>query len=164
MTWASLFSDVPHWKNSMGRLTPVWLRPRLTLQSHSTRARLTVLASDTKGHRPDSFIRVHLARANAIGPGKADLLEVIADTGSIAEAARRIGMSYRRAWSLVRALNKAFTHPLVETRKGGPEGGSATLTATGREVLRLYRALEAGATQAIAGDIAAFRKLLATPS
>src|SRR3546814_1508447 len=84
MTWASLFSDVPHWKNSMGRLTPVWLRPRLTLQSHSTRARLTVLASDTKGHRPDSFIRVHLARANAIGPGKADLLEVIAETASIA--------------------------------------------------------------------------------
>jgi molybdate transport system regulatory protein len=53
---------------------------------------------------------------------------------------------------------------LVETRKGGPEGGSAALTATGREVLRLYRAMEAGAAEAIAGDIAAFRKLLVPPS
>lgn len=122
------------------------------------------MASYTKGRRPDSFIRVHLARANAIGPGKADLLEMIAETGSIAEAARRMDMSYRRAWNLVRAMNEAFTHPLVETRKGGPEGGSAALSAIGQEVLRLYRAMEAGAAEAISGDIAAFRKLLAPDS
>lgn len=119
------------------------------------------MASYTKGHRPDSFIRVHLAPSDAIGPGKADLLEVIGETGSIAEAARRMGMSYRRAWSLVRALNEAFSCPLIETRKGGVAGGSAALTATGREVLRLYRAMEAGAAEAISGDIAAFRRLLA---
>lgn len=70
-------------------------------------------------------------------------------------------MSYRRAWSLVRALNSAFCAPLVETRKGGSEGGSAALTTTGREALRLYRAMETGAAEAIADDIAAFRKLLA---
>lgn len=118
------------------------------------------MASYTKAHRPDSFIRVHVAPSNAIGPGKADLLEVIAQTGSIAEAARRMGMSYRRAWSLVKALNGAFNSPLIETRKGGRAGGSATLTGTGREVLRLYRAMEDGAAKAIFGDIAAFRKLL----
>ncbi|MGE3626989.1 MAG: winged helix-turn-helix domain-containing protein [Hyphomicrobiales bacterium] len=122
------------------------------------------MASYTKAHRPDSFIRVHLAPSNAIGPGKADLLESIAETGSIAESARRMGMSYRRAWSLVRSLNGAFNDPLIETRKGGRSGGSAVLTGTGREVLRLYRGMETGAAKAISDDIAAFRKLLARRS
>lgn len=122
------------------------------------------MASYTKGRRPDSFIRVHLAPSNAIGPGKADLLEAINDTGSIAESARRMGVSYRRAWSLVRALNGAFANPVIETRKGGRAGGSAALTGTGREVLRLYRSMEAGAAKAISGEIAVFRKLLARRS
>ena len=119
------------------------------------------MASYTKGHRPDSFIRVHVARTNAIGPGKADLLQVVAETGSIAEAARRLDMSYRRAWSLVKALNNSFSAPLIETRKGGPAGGSAALTATGQEVLTLYRTMERKATKAVSSDIAAFNKLLA---
>jgi len=122
------------------------------------------LARYTKGHRPDSFIRVHLARTNAIGPGKADLLQAVAETGSIAEAARRLDMSYRRAWSLVRALNEAFAAPLIETHKGGPARGSAVLTETGQEVLMLYRTMETKATEAITGDIVAFNRLLARPS
>lgn len=125
---------------------------------------VTSLARYTKGHRPDSFIRVHLARTNAIGPGKADLLEAIGETGSIAEAARRLDMSYRRAWSLVRSLNAAFIAPLVETRKGGPARGSAVLTEAGQEALKLYRDMESAAAAAISDDIAAFRRLLAPPS
>lgn len=119
------------------------------------------MASYTKGHRPDSFIRVHVARTNAIGPGKADLLQVVAETGSIAEAARRLDMSYRCAWSLVKALNKSFSAPPIETRKGDPAGGSAALTATGQEVLTLYRAMERRAIKAVSSDIAALSKLLA---
>lgn len=119
------------------------------------------MARYTKGHRPDSFIRVHLARTNAIGPGKADLLQAISETGSIAEAARQLDMSYRRAWSLVRSLNAAFTAPLIETRKGGPARGSAALTGTGQKVLQLYRDMESAAATAISDDIAAFRRLLA---
>lgn len=119
------------------------------------------MARYTKGHRPDSFIRVHLARTNAIGPGKADLLQAVDETGSIAEAARRLDMSYRRAWSLVRALNGAFADPLIETRKGGSAGGSAALTETGHTVLQLYRDMESAAAAAISDDIAAFRSLLA---
>jgi molybdate transport system regulatory protein len=49
-----------------------------------------------------------------LGPGKAELLEGIAATGSIAEAGRRMGMSYQRAWSLVQTLNAGFAAPLVE--------------------------------------------------
>ena len=117
----------------------------------------------TKGHRPDSFIRIHLARVNAIGPGKADLLEAIGQTGSMAAAARRMGMSYRRAWNMVKALNSSFRAPLVETVKGGRSGGSAQLTTTGDDVLRRYRRMEAYATEAIAMEAVEFRKIIRSP-
>lgn len=114
----------------------------------------------SKNRRPDSFVRVHLARVNAIGPGKADLLEAIAELGSIAQAASRLGMSYRRAWNLVRAMNAAFRAPLITASKGGSTGGGARLTATGREILLRYRRMEARAAEAIAEDAAAFRKMI----
>lgn len=112
-------------------------------------------------HRRESFIRLHLTDANAIGPGKANILEAIAETGSIAAAARQLNMSYRRAWRLVKALNSCFRKPLVETAKGGPQGGGAQLTATGRDVLKLYRNMEAQAARAITEMVQEFRKLLA---
>jgi molybdate transport system regulatory protein len=78
----------------------------------------------------------------AMGPGKADLLSAINETGSISAAGRALGMSYRRAWMLVEVMNRCFTGPLVETAKGGVSGGGAHLTLLGHEALRLYRALE----------------------
>ena len=50
-----------------------------------------------------------------IGPGKADVLQASAETGSIAEAGRRLGMGYQRAWSLVRAMNGDFIEALKLT-------------------------------------------------
>jgi molybdate transport system regulatory protein len=77
-----------------------------------------------------------------LGPGKADLLEAIAGEGSLAGAARRLGMSYMRAWTLLGTMNGAFGRPLVELERGGSRHGAANLTPLGREVLDLYRALE----------------------
>ena len=114
----------------------------------------------TKAHRPDSFIRVRIASVSAIGPGKADLLEAIAETGSISAASRRLRISYRRSWDLVKSLNESFRAPLVDLVKGGAKGGGAYLTETGREVLTLYRRMESAAEGAIATDLAAFRALL----
>jgi molybdate transport system regulatory protein len=114
----------------------------------------------TKAHRPDSFIRVRVASVNAIGPGKADLLEAIGETGSLAAASRRMNVSYRRSWDLVKSLNESFQAPLVDLVKGGRAGGGARLTALGREVLTLYRRMESKAEAAIAEDLAAFHKLL----
>jgi molybdate transport system regulatory protein len=93
---------------------------------------------------PDSpriRVRVLADSIVAIGPGKADLLDAIAETGSISAAARAMRMSYRRAWLLVDTMNVCFRSPLVTTEKGGAEGGGATLTPAGRRVLRAYRAL-----------------------
>ena len=78
----------------------------------------------------------------ALGPGKVELLALIGQTGSINKAARRMGMSYMRAWSLVQTMNRCFKKPLVFATHGGEGGGGAELTETGRQILTLYRQLE----------------------
>ena len=95
-----------------------------------------------------------------LGPGRADLLEGIGETGSIAEAAKRMGMSYKRAWSLVQALNDGFGRPLIETSRGGPGQGGASLTKAGAEVLRRYRTMEETTRTAIEADVVALVALL----
>ena len=77
----------------------------------------------------------------ALGPGKADLLSAIQAHGSIAKGAKSLGMSYMRAWTLVKIMNHAFCGPLVEVDRGGARGGAAKLTPLGQEVLALYRTL-----------------------
>jgi molybdate transport system regulatory protein len=94
--------------------------------------------------------RVQVKHAVAIGPGKADVLQAIAETGSIAESGRRLGMSYQRVWSLVRAMNGDFIEPLVLTQRGGSAGGGAVLTDTGARALAIYRAIERDAERAVA--------------
>ena len=78
----------------------------------------------------------------AFGPGKLELLELVAETGSISDAAKRMDMSYMRAWSLIQTINACFKLPLVQTARGGNERGGAELTAAGRRVLKLYRQME----------------------
>ena len=75
----------------------------------------------------------------ALGTGKAELLAAIAQTGSIAAAGRKMGMSYRRAWLLVETMNQCFYEPLVISTKGGKHGGGAQLSALGEQVLALFR-------------------------
>lgn len=94
-----------------------------------------------------------------IGPGRADLLEGIAVTGSISAAGKAMGMSYKRAWSLVQSLNEGLGAPVVETSRGGAGQGGAQLTDLGREVLTRYRAMQEKAALAIAEDVAALRRL-----
>lgn len=89
------------------------------------------------------------------GPGKADLLQAIAEEGSISAAGRRMGMSYKRAWSLVEEMNDAFAEPLVLSARGGAHGGGAQLTTTGQAVLADYRALLARLLAGGADEIAA---------
>jgi molybdate transport system regulatory protein len=79
----------------------------------------------------------------ALGPGKVELLEWIARTGSISAAARGMRLSYRRAWMMVDTMNHAFKQPLVERSQGGAHGGGAVLTDEGATVVERYRAMEA---------------------
>lgn len=102
-----------------------------------------------KPHEDKLRFRVELKHGIAIGPGKADILEGIKDTGSLAETARRLGMSYQRVWTLVGAMNQDFVQPLVETQRGGASRGGACLTETGQQVLALYRETERLALKAV---------------
>lgn len=97
------------------------------------------------------------------GPGKADLLTLIRDTGSLSAAAQAMNMSYRRAWGLVAEANRAFRAPLVELSRGGEGGGGARLTKEGEAVLASYRALESLVLREGAPFIAAIRDR-ATPA
>ncbi|HUK82378.1 MAG TPA: LysR family transcriptional regulator [Verrucomicrobiae bacterium] len=105
-------------------------------------------------------IRIVLGRDVALGPGKVELLEHIARTGSLRKAAAAMEMSYMRAWTLVRTMNRCFKKPLVETKRGGPEGGAALVTDEGKAVLALYRRMEAQSVQATSSAQQALAKYL----
>ncbi|TMV54130.1 LysR family transcriptional regulator [Thioclava sp. BHET1] len=98
-------------------------------------------------------LRIVFGEGAMIGPGKADLLEMIRETGSISAAGRAMNMSYKRAWSLVETMNSLFRDPLVSSSRGGAQGGGAQLTETGEAVLAHYRALERRAAEAGAVEI-----------
>ena len=95
-----------------------------------------------------------------LGRGKADLLDAIARTGSIRDAAAELGMSYMRAWSLIRIMNEGFREPLVDAVRGGSRRGGATLTPAGRAVLRLYRKMTKESQRAASPSFRELRSLL----
>ena len=105
-------------------------------------------------------LRVTSGDAIAVGPGKIDLLEAIAETHSITAAAKSIGMSYRRAWILVDQINAGLREPAVASAKGGEHGGGSRLTPVGEALVRRYRRIEARAAEACADDIAALLGLV----
>ncbi|MES3020495.1 MAG: winged helix-turn-helix domain-containing protein [Pseudomonadota bacterium] len=111
----------------------------------------------------DVKVRIWLGEEIAFGPGKADLLEAIAQNGSISAAARAMNMSYRRAWLLVDAMNRSFSDPLISTVAGGQKGGGASVTPNGAAVLARYRNMQRCAQAALEADRIAIEDLLAFP-
>lgn len=105
-------------------------------------------------------LRVMGKRTPAIGPGKAELIERIAETGSISAAARAMGMSYRRAWQLVEALNRDYRSRVVDTATGGKRGGGARVTPFGKRIVALFRGMEERASAAIADDLRRFKRYI----
>jgi len=104
--------------------------------------------------------RIICGKEIAFGPGKAELLQRVEETGSIGKAALRMKMSYMRGWSLVQTMNRCFKEPLVTAVHGGEGGGGAALTETGRKVLTLYRQMEHASLRATAGPWKKLRQLL----
>ena len=108
-----------------------------------------------KSERAFPYVRILIGEM-VLGPGKVDLLEAIGRTGSISAAGRELGMSYRRAWLLVDALNHMFPDTLVSAAPGGSRGGGAKLTDYGRGVAAAYRRVEARARTAMREEMAGF--------
>jgi molybdate transport system regulatory protein len=85
---------------------------------------------------------IEIGDSAALTEAGADLLEQIAACGSLSEAARRLHYSYRRAWMLIDAMNRAWPTPLLTTATGGKRGGGTLLTERGKNALSAYRDLQ----------------------
>jgi molybdate transport system regulatory protein len=106
-------------------------------------------------------LRIVAGQNIAFGPGKADLLAALEKSGSITKAAAGLGMSYMRAWTLIRTMNRCFSAPLVEAVRGGTKGGGgARLTDTGRRILGLYRQMDDKCLKTIQPEWRKLQKLL----
>lgn len=101
-------------------------------------------------------LRVICGKNIALGPGKMELLALVAKTGSLNEAAQRMDMSYMRAWTLIKTMEKCFREPLVIAERGGKSGGGMKITETGRLALELYQKME---TQALKAASTPWRRL-----
>ena len=75
------------------------------------------------------------------GPGPAELLEGIDKTGSINQAAKQMGMSYKKAWEMITRLNSQSGKPLVMQHTGGEKGGGSEITGEARELIRFHHQL-----------------------
>jgi molybdate transport system regulatory protein len=120
-------------------------------------------ASKPTVRKPTSIVpryRMYRGKEIVLGPGKAELLERIAKTGSISEAARLMGMSYNRAWLHVKMMNESFKEALVHSSRGGNEHGGASLTDAGAQALKLYRQLEEKSAKATKTAATALGKLV----
>lgn len=108
-------------------------------------------------------LRLKLTPGVIMGPGKADILRGIRDTGSISAAGRLNDMSYKRTWDIVNTLNHDYQEPLVQTNTGGQHGGGATLTPLGEKVLALYERIMDNTAAAIARDLNQLTRLIHKP-
>jgi molybdate transport system regulatory protein len=105
-------------------------------------------------------LRIICGNNVALGPGKAELLELLIETGSLNESARRLEMSYMRAWTLVNTMNECFREPVVIAARGGRGGGGMKVTEAGRRALALYQEMESAALDSTTGSWRSLQKLL----
>lgn len=105
-------------------------------------------------------IRLRCAEGFALGPGKAELLEAIRETASIAAAGRRLGWSYWKTRRLLDEMNACFREPLVRTARGGEKGGGAVVTELGIQALATFREMERQALAALGPGAAALEAML----
>jgi molybdate transport system regulatory protein len=108
-------------------------------------------------------LRIDFDDKRYIGHGRIELMELIGQFGSISQAAKAMGMSYKRAWYLADSINSTFSEPVIARQHGGKGGGSAQLTQFGQTVVRDYRDMEAKARKAFARQITAMEKRLGPP-
>lgn len=76
-----------------------------------------------------------------LGEGRVELLKAIDTEGSLSKAAKSLGMSYKKAWSLIDAVNKRAEQPVTTTNIGGKGGGGATLTPYGKSLVKIFDAI-----------------------
>ena len=102
---------------------------------------IKALLLDASTYRVSGMLRIVGPDEPFLGPGRIELMERIASTGSINKAAKEMGMSYKKAWMMVQSLNRQATTPLIITQTGGEQGGGAQLSNAALELMQAYQAL-----------------------
>jgi molybdate transport system regulatory protein len=105
-------------------------------------------------------IRIVGTAGDAFGPGKAQLLEKVAKTGSLRQAAAELDMSYMKAWRLANTMNANFRSHLLARSRGGINRGGTQLTELGQRALAIYHQMTSRANQAAQMEWKAFSTLL----
>ena len=122
----------------------------------------SIAAGEThEAHRDGLFIRVYFGDGRHVGPGMIDLLETIRSERSILAAAKKMGMSYRRAWLLVDEIGRAFREPVVQTHPGR-RGAGSDLTPFAERLIALYHSIEAKSAAATRDEVAQLRAALSS--
>jgi len=105
--------------------------------------------------KPRLLLRIMCAGGTPLGPGRVELLELLEQTGSISEAARKMRISYMKAWLLTKSMK-----PVVEISRGGARGGGVRLTEKGRRAIALFRQMENASVAACGPAWIKLRRLL----
>ena len=106
--------------------------PTLNIKTH---------LKNSSSYRVSGMLRIIGPDEPFLGPGRIELMERIAATGSINKAAKEMGMSYKKAWLMVQSLNRQAETPLIVTQTGGEQGGGAQLSETAQALIQTYREL-----------------------
>lgn len=93
---------------------------------------------ELKNFRVNGRIWLETEQGHQLGPGRYELLKTIKELGSITEAAKKMNMSYRHAWEIIKELNAVSGDLIVEKNSGGKGGGGSKLTAKGEALLELH--------------------------
>jgi len=94
-----------------------------------------------KTFRITGMLRIESGDERFLGPGRLELLENIIETGSISQAAKQMGMSYKKAWDLVNSINQHTIEPIVSTQTGGEKGGGTIVTEEGIQLIVAFKKL-----------------------
>lgn len=100
------------------------------------------LLKPDKTFRLTGMLRIVSDDDRFLGPGRLELLERIHETGSISQAAKQMGMSYKKAWDMVNSMNQHTQKPVVSTQTGGEKGGGAVLTEEGKRLMAAFKKLQ----------------------
>lgn len=92
-------------------------------------------------YKVKSRIWVEVDNKVLMGEGRVRLLKAIGETGSLSKAAKSLKMSYKKAWTLMSAVNKSAKEPVFISATGGKDGGGATLTPYGKSLIHAFETI-----------------------
>jgi len=99
------------------------------------------ILKDTPGYKVAGSLWMEFEGERFFGPGRVELLQLIEETGSLNKAAKRMDMSYKKAWEMITALNTQTARPLVVLQTGGKKGGGATITGEAKQLITYHNQL-----------------------